>query len=119
MSAYRLVFCSALIPIVLSAAACKGEKENILYGYNKEAAVEVRQLMAAELNVGDEASDIESFFEKNGIDYSYDRFSQRYQAIIRDVSTNPTVDQAVVINVAVDRQKRLLSYEVRDSFTAP
>lgn len=86
---------------------------------NETKAEEVRQLIAAELELGASSELIEEFFEKNAITYSYDRFASRYQAIIRDIATGPGVDQAVVIHVKVDDQRRFVSAEVRDSFTAP
>ena len=64
-------------------------------------------------------SEVVSFFEKHQITYSFDRFANRYQAIIRDVATGPGVDQAIVIHVHVDEDRRFLGAEVRDSFTAP
>lgn len=84
---------------------------------NKEKAEEVRQLIAAELQVGAEAREIEAFFDRHNITYSYDRFNQSYNGIIRDVS--PVLDQAVVIRVYVDEEKHFQRAEVRDSFTAP
>jgi len=119
MSFCRRILFSAVIFTVFFAAACDAEDEIVLGEYDQDKSTEVRELMAAELNVGDAASSIESFFERNDISFSYDRFAQRYQAIIRDVSSDPNVDQAIVIYVAVDDEKRLLSFEVKDSFTAP
>ncbi len=86
---------------------------------NETKVAEVRQLIADELEPGASSEAIEGFFEKNEITYSYDRFAGRYQAIIRDVATGPGIDQAVVIHVKVDDQRRFVSAEVRDSFTAP
>jgi hypothetical protein len=86
---------------------------------NKTKAAEIRQLIADELQPGASSEAIELFFARNQITYSYDRFASRYQAIIRDVATGPGVDQAVVIHINVDAQRRFLSAEVRDSFTAP
>lgn len=58
-------------------------------------------------------------FEKHDLPYSYDSFSKRYQSIIRNVSPDPKVDQAIVIHLYVDDEKRFTKEEVRDSFTAP
>ncbi len=112
-----------MIPAMLTAnVACSSEDEDMVgktisSAMNKERAEEVRQLIAAELQVGSDAQEIVDFFERHNISYSYDRFSNRYQAVIRDVS--PVLDQAVVIHVYVDREKSFQRAEVQDSFTAP
>ena len=86
---------------------------------NQTKANEVRDLIAEEIVLGASSEAIEQFFEKHQITYSFDRFANRYQAIIRDVATGPGVDQAIVIHVHVDEDRRFLGAEVRDSFTAP
>ncbi len=45
----------------------------------------VTAMIKDELVVGAVANDIEAFFEKRGLPYTYDRFAKRYQIIIRDV----------------------------------
>jgi DNA-binding transcriptional regulator PaaX len=91
----------------------------MLDGRNKTKAEEVSNLITSELKVGDGAQTIEAFFERHDIAFSYNRFDQRYQAIIRDVAGDPKVDQAIVIHVYVDHQRRLVRSEVKDSFTGP
>ena len=86
---------------------------------NETKANEVRELISKELAHGASSEAIEQFFDRHEITYSFDRFTNRYQAIIRDVATGPGVDQAVVIHVHVDEDRRFLGAEVRDSFTAP
>ena len=68
--------------------------------------------------MGASSYEVEAFFKRHNIGYSYDRFYQRYQAIIRDVDDSWIVDQAVIIYVYVDEEKSFVSSEVRDSFTA-
>ena len=86
---------------------------------NETKANEVRELISKELAHGASSEAIEQFFDRHEITYSFDRFTNRYQAIIRVVATGPGVDQAVVIRVHVDEQRRFLGAEVQDSFTAP
>ena len=109
----------AAMLVVLSGMSCVEGGSLELIGVNKTKAAEVRQLIAKELQPGTGSALIEKFFRENDIAYSFDRFSSRYQAIIRDVATRPWLDQAVVILVHVDDQKRFLSAEVNDSFTGP
>jgi hypothetical protein len=105
-----------LIPLTLNAG-CVREGEDMLEGRNETKAEEVRQLIASELQIGAEALTIEAFFKRHDIAFSYDRFAQRYQAIIRDVASAPKVDQAIIIYIYVDDQKRFARSEVNDSFT--
>lgn len=106
-----------LIAILLSYGCDNGETV-VLSDINETKALEVRELIASELRVGSTSEEIEAFFNKHEIDFSYDRFSERYQGIIRNVSDNKEVDQAVTIYIYVDKQKQFKSSEVNDSFTA-
>jgi len=67
------------------------------------------------LEVGDEATKIESALTSVGATYSWDRFQDRYQGIIRHPSSS---FHAITISVYVDEQRRFKSIEVNDSFTA-
>jgi hypothetical protein len=109
----------AAMLMLFPGVACREGGPIELDAVNETKAAEVRQLITDELEPGADSEAIEEFFKKNEITYSYNRFSSRYQAIIRDVATGPGVDQAVVIHVKVDDQRRFVSAEVRDSFTAP
>ena len=86
---------------------------------NVQKAEEIKKLIASELHIGAEESIIEAFFERHGISYSYDRFNVRYQATVRNVSSDPCVDQSVSIYIYVDEDKNFLSSEVINTFTAP
>ena len=87
---------------------------------DKEMTTEiVTAMIKDELVVGAAANDIEAFFEERGLPYTYDRFAKRYQSIIRDVSSDPKVDQAIVIYIYVDDEKQFIREEVIDSFTTP
>ena len=90
----------------------------MLININKTKTEEVRVLIANELEAGASSHEIEEFFERHQIGYSYDRFFHRYQGIIRDVDDSRVVDQAVLIYIYVDEEKSFTSSEVSDSFTA-
>lgn len=109
---------AALLLVSLLSSGCTNGDNFTLIGINKTKAVEVRELIANELNVGASSYEVEAFFKRHNIGYSFNRFDQRYQAIIRDVDDSWIVDQAVVIHIYVDEEKSFVSSEVRDSFTA-
>ena len=71
----------------------------------------------AALSKGDGPEVIEGYFKNRGLAASYDRFSNRYQSIIRNLGG--PFDHAVVIYVYVDERKRLLRVETHDSYTGP
>ncbi len=119
MTGFRAWVSPIAVFIVLSNPGCEKGDLFTLDGVNHTRAAEIRELIAAELQPGKSAEQIERFFESKDITYSYDRFANRYQAIIRDVATGRNADQAIVIYINVDEKRRFLSAEVRDSFTAP
>jgi hypothetical protein len=80
------------------------------------SAQQVRVELQASLKPGDSDAAIQQFFKQRGLGFSYDRFSNRYQSIIREPNSN---FHAVVIYINVDREKRFVSGEARDSYTAP
>ena len=86
---------------------------------NTEKSEEIEALIAKELYVGAPSSEIEAFFERHDIGYSYNQFGNRYRGIIRNVSSYTFAEQSVVIRVNLDNEKRYLDSEVSDVFTAP
>lgn len=84
--------------------------------FDDTKAGEVKRMMAKELKVGSTANEIEEFFTKHNITHSYDEFSQRYQAIIRDIPGSSKANHAIVIYVYVNDEMKLQEYEVEDSF---
>ena len=84
---------------------------------NQVGANEIRGLIAKELPARSSSDAIESFFEKHKLQYSYDRFMRRYQAILRDATSIPGQDHAVVIYVYIDSDGAFVRAEVHDSFT--
>ena len=78
------------------------------------AAVEAE--ISAALHKGASAEAIERYFEQRNFPFSYDRFANRYQSIIR----NPESDaHAITIYVLLDDEKRYVDVEARGSYTLP
>lgn len=118
LSFMRIVGIGLALFFVLGQFACTEGDDNMLGNIDKERAEQTRRLIADELAVGAAPQAIEEFFLRHGIAYSYDRFAHRYQAIIRGVSPDPRVDQAVSIFIYVDDQGRFVRAEAHDTFTA-
>ena len=78
---------------------------------------EVRAAIDRELRVGAAPQEIELFLTKHGFEYSYDKYNNRYQAIIRDISHNPFVDKALQVRVNLDDAKTYRSADVFTSYT--
>ena len=76
---------------------------------------EVALLIEKELPLGASGSAIEEFFRKNEISFSWDKFAQRYVAIIRNVEPF----HSITIDIFVDSKRRFVKSEVTDSYTAP
>ena len=72
--------------------------------------------ISAALHKGDSAEAIERYLEQRNLPFSYDRFNNRYQSIIRDPDSNA---HAITILVLLDDQKRYVDVEARDSYTLP
>lgn len=115
----RVLAVGLALVLLTGQSACADGDESMLGNVNKERVEQVRRLISDELAVGAATEAIEDFFKRHEIAYTYDRFAHRYQAIIRNVSTDPRNDQAVSILVHVDEQRRFVRAEVHDTFTAP
>ena len=76
----------------------------------------VKTEISAALHTGDDAESIERYLAQRNLAFSYDRFSNRYQSIIRDSESN---FHAITIYILLDAQKRYVGVEVRDSYTLP
>jgi len=68
------------------------------------------------LKPGDSAEKIEEYFQSQQLGFSFDKYQDRYQSIIRSPSTD---FHAIVIFVNVDAEKRFKSVQVQDSYTGP
>ena len=84
-------------------------------GRPRVTAQGVEATIKAELPVGVSASDIEGFFGRHKISFSWDRFAGEYEGIIRDIEPF----HSITIDIATDDRKRFVSATVRDSYTAP
>ena len=77
-------------------------------------ASDVERKISGMLNPGDSPEKIEVYFEKEGLPFSYDEFSSRYQSIIREANSN---HHAIVIHVYVDEDQNFIKVEANDSYT--
>ncbi|MDZ4790616.1 MAG: hypothetical protein SGJ17_05320 [Hyphomicrobiales bacterium] len=91
----------------------------IFWGANPEVAKNLSPKLSSELKQGDSQEKIDKILRENGVGFSFNRFDNRYQGIIRNVSPGNPGQHAVVVHINVDENKRFLSAEVHDSFTAP
>lgn len=70
--------------------------------------------VATALKGGASSEDIEAYLRSRSIGFSYDRFTNRYQATIRHPESN---FHAITIHILLDSQKRYASVEAEDSYT--
>ena len=102
-----------------AAEIAKEVLDIIRRGRNPDAEPKIKRLISDNLKVGASSARIGAFFEKHNIPYSYDGFSGRYQAIVRDVGHDPSIHQAIVIHIYVDEYKNFVRATVRESFRVP
>ena len=70
--------------------------------------------ISSALKPGDNSEAIEGYLQKRGLAFSYDRFANRYQAIIR----HPESDfHAITIHILLDSEKHFKGVEANDSYT--
>jgi hypothetical protein len=67
------------------------------------------------LKVGDDATTIESYLTSQNISFTYDKYTNRYQGIIRDQDSN---FHAITISIVLDKQQRYVKVDVNDSYTS-
>lgn len=113
-----LVFLVFLIISLHHGVGSGGQSLPIPTPPNTEKSDEIEALIGSELYVGATAKVIEAFFERHGITYSYNEFGNRYQAIVRDVIPDLAVVQSVVIRVDLDSERRFVTSNVGNDFTA-
>jgi hypothetical protein len=73
----------------------------------------VIETIERELRPGSSAAEIESFYRRHQIDFSY--YDGCYYAIIRDVCC--WLDHAIHVDIDVDVQRRFVRARVEDSYT--
>lgn len=78
---------------------------------------QIRSKIERELNTGDSAIKIENFLKLNEITYSFDKYNNRYQCIVRNPSGKETGYHSIVIYITVNERKQYLASEVFDSYT--
>lgn len=76
---------------------------------------EVESSFNQSLKPGDGAEKIEKYFRNEGLVFSFDEFSGRYQSIIRHPDSNY---HAITIHVYVDSGKNFVRVEANDSYTS-
>lgn len=108
MHAARLLL-FAILCIGLCIAALAAEKVSV---------DQVKAMIAGGLSTGANRQEIEAFLIRHNLPYSFDRFQNRYQSIIRDAPGKAT-DRAIVIYINLDESGRFASSEIRESFTMP
>ncbi len=108
----------ALLFVAMLNVGCNDGDRLMLININNTKAEEVRKLISNELKVGASSVEIEGFFQRHQVGYSYNKYFKRYKGIIRDVDNSRVVDQDVLIYIYVDEDKLFTSSEVQDIFTA-
>ena len=75
---------------------------------------ELEKSFLEQVEIGAPASIIELALDELGVTYSWDRFQQRYQGIIRHTSSS---FHAITFHVYVDDQGGFKDIQINDSFT--
>ena len=73
---------------------------------------EVSTLIARELVIGAPSTDIEAFFKRHDLPFTYDRIQDRYQSLIRI-----TEFHAILIYIYVSKDKDFARAEVKNGYT--
>ncbi|MBW3532296.1 hypothetical protein [Shewanella sp. NKUCC06_TVS] len=87
-----------------------------LFGCEQKAESTSKQVEAnivQALKVGDDAKAIENYLNSQKIQFSYDKYTNRFQGIIRDQNSNL---HAITISIVLDNQQRYVNVEVNDSY---
>src|ERR1041385_7780468 len=70
----------------------------------------MRSMIDKELQHGVDSHEIEAFFRRHDLPFSYDQYAKKYQSIVRNVSR--VTDRAIVIYIYVDSDKKFVKREV-------
>ncbi len=116
-SAFRVLF-SLVLLVISFHHGVNGQTLPLPKAPNTEKSEEIEELIDSELYVGAPAEAIEAFFERHRIAYTYNKFGNRYRAIVRDVFPDLAVVQSVVIRIDLDSERRFVGSDVSDHFTA-
>lgn len=93
--------------------------EWVLRGADNEKVDEVRALIDLELQVGDSMEDVEVFFDKYNLGYTWDPYARRYGSVIRNIAKDPKLGQAIRIHIYIDDNNKYINYDVQDFFVSP
>jgi hypothetical protein len=91
----------------------------LLFGCSRSPVttpVEVEADLLEALGHGADAQVIEAHLRERKLPFSYDRFANRYQSIIRDPDSDA---HAITIYIRLDPDGRFAGVEARDSYTMP
>ena len=108
MISKRIVQVVLTVLCILSIPACEG-------GCLKKSS-EVKALLSAKLKSGDSRTKIESVLKGAGIQFSYDKYSNRYQSNITDQCGK---FESVIVYVYLDNSSKMAKIETLVSYTAP
>ena len=89
-----------------------------LFGCEQKAESTSEQIEAnivQTLKVGDDAKAIENYLNSQNIPFTYDKYTNRFQGIIRDEDSSL---HAITISIVLDNQQRYVNVEVNDSYTS-
>lgn len=75
----------------------------------------VRAELSKELHVGDSREKAELVLKSHGMDFSYDKFEQRYQSGIR--GENCAFDKSVIVYIYINKSGLVSKIEVSNSYT--
>ena len=103
--------------LTLGVALAAGLVPFAIYTNDRVSVDTVRAMIDEDLSIGASTQEIESFFEQHGLANSFDRFQDRYQSIIRDVSPYSFIDKSVRIYVHTDSERKFVRAEVFLSYT--
>jgi len=104
-------FAKLFFALVLAAAPILSFAANDL-----PSSKQLQNELQAALKVGDSKEKIESVLKDRSLRATYDKYSHRYQSIMRSPTTEA---HAIVIYVNVDQERRFVYVETYDSYTAP
>jgi hypothetical protein len=107
-----------VVHLALCAALWAGQAV-VTFAEERVTADSIRVMIERGLPLGASRNDVEAFLSRQKLPFSFDRFQNRYQSIIRDVPHRASVDYAIVIYIYLDDVGGFSSAEVRDSFTRP
>ena len=96
------------ILILFSLSACCG---------NCLKTKEVKNILNSKLSVGDTRGQVELALNEMDIQFTYDKFQNRFQATIRDERCGEY--QAISVYISLDASDRMSKIKVLESYTMP